>query len=215
MGPLAVSTLAALILAAAPAPEKKPDARDPTQPVLLVRGIDELNHAVYLVHAVPQTPPAEPTLLAGEIHSPLVLMYTSPISGQMKRLVASGHSAVPGPPMGIDRIHHTRTTIAGVKADNDLLFVALHTASWTVMQPKGRTDGAERSKYELLVFRLKDGEKLHVLEIKDGDFPKGLPHDTSEAGPLEVVCGGVTCYGVVFKFKGKEVEQQRYEKEKK
>src|SRR5262249_13862788 len=152
-------------------------------PVLLVRHIDEFNRTVYLVHSVPQTPPAEPAPLAGEIHSPLVLVHTSTISGQMKRLVASGHSAVPGPPMAIDRIHHTRTTIAGVKAHDGLLFVVLHTANWTVMQPKGRPDGAERSKYELLVFRLRDGEKLHVLEIKDGDFPKGLPHDTSEAGP--------------------------------
>jgi hypothetical protein len=79
------------------------------------------------------------------------------------------------------------------------------------MQPGGRRDGPERSKYELLVFRLSDAKKLHTLEIKEGDFPKELPCDTSAAGPLKVVCRGVTCYGVLFKFKGKEVEQL-YEK---
>jgi hypothetical protein len=117
--------------------------------------------------------------------------------------------------MGIDRIHHTRTTIAGVVAHAGLLFVVLHTANWTVRKLDGGRDGPERAKYELLVFRLKDGEKIHTLEIKDGDFPKGLPHDTNEAGPLKVACGGVTCYGVVFKFKGKKVEQQCYEEKKK
>ena len=51
------------------------------------------------------------------------------------------------------------------------------------------------------------------MEIKEGDFPKELPYDTSAAGPLKVVCRGVMCYGVLFKFKGKEVEQL-YEKKR-
>ena len=213
MGHLAVSTLAALILAAAPAPEKKPENDDPTKPMLLVRHIDEFNRTDYLVHAVPLTASAEqPSRLAGEIHPPLVLVYTSTKSGEMKRLVASGHSAMPGPPMGIDRIHHTRTTIAGVAIHDNFLFVVLHTATWTA-HAGGRLDGAERRKHELLVFRLSDAKKLQTLEIKEGDFPKSLPQDTSEAGPLKVVCGGVACYGVVFKFKGGEVEQ-RYDKKK-
>jgi hypothetical protein len=206
----AVTTLAALILAAAPVPEKKPDDNDPTKPVLLARHIDEFKRTDYLVHAVPQAASAEGSRLTDEIHPPLLLVHTTASSGQMKRLVASGHSAVPGPPMGIDRIHHTSTTIAGVATDANLLFVVLHTTNWTT-QVGGGQDGAQRKKYELLVFRMSDGEKLHTLEIREGDFPKGVPHDTSEAGPLEVVCRGVTCYGVYFEFKGKEVEQ-RYEK---
>jgi hypothetical protein len=212
MGLVAVSTLATFVLAAAPAPEKKPETRDLAQPVLLIRHIDESKRTDYLVHAVPQLPPAEATRLLDEIHPPLVLVYTTVHSGEMKRLVASGHSAHRGPAMNIDRIHHTRSTIAGVATDADLLFVVLHTASWT-MQVGGGPDGAERRKYELLVFRLSDGEKLHTLEIKEGDFPEDVPYNTSEAGPLKVVCGGATCYGVVFRFNGKEVQQQ-YEKSK-
>ena len=212
MSPFAVSALAALTLVAAPAPEKKPEGKGPTQPVLLVRHLDGLGHCDYLVHAVPQSVSAEqPSRLAADIHPPLVLVHTSTTSGQMTRLVASGHSAVPGPPMNIDRTHHTRTTIAGVAAHGGFLYVVLHTRNWTVMQPEGGRDGPERSKYELLVFRLSDAKKLHTLEIKEGDFPKELPYDTSAAGPLKAVCRGVTCYGVLFKFKGKEVEQL-YEK---
>jgi hypothetical protein len=114
--------------------------------------------------------------------------------------------------MGIDRIHHTRTRIAGIVTDAQLLYVVLHTTKWT-MQAGGGPDGAELTKYELVVFRLSDGEKLHTLEMKDGFFLEGPPPDSSEAGPLKVVEGGVTCYGVAFEFKGKEVTQ-RYEKKK-
>jgi hypothetical protein len=215
MAHFVVMSLAALILAAAPAPEKKPEANDPTKPVLLVCHLADYRtpaeRPTYFVHAVPQTPPTEQSRPADGIHPPLLLLYTSIPSGQMKRLAASEHSAVPGPPMGIDRIHHTRTTIAGVATDATLLFVVLHTANWTV-RVGGGLDGAERQKYQLLVFRLSDGEKVHTLQIKECDFPEGVPHDTSGAGPLKVVCGGVTCYGVYFKFKGDKVEQ-RYEKE--
>jgi hypothetical protein len=213
MGHLAVTALAALVLAAAPAPEKKPDDNDPTKPVLLARHIDEFKRTDYLVHAVPQTTSAEQSwLVAREIHPPLVLVHTTTSTGEMKRLVASGHTAVLGPPMGIDRIHHTRTTIAGVTTDANHLFVLLHTKEWT-MQVGGGLEGVDRKKHELLVFRMSDGEKLHTLEIKEGDFPKEVPYDTSEAGPLKLGCRGVTCYGVDFEFKGKKVEQ-RYEKKK-
>jgi hypothetical protein len=207
MGIVAFTTLGAVILAAAPAPEKKPVENDFTKPVLLVK------HKDYLIHAVPQSPSGERSLVLDEIHPPLLLLYTSAISGEMKRLAASGHSAVPGPPMGIDRIHHTRTRIVGVVADADRLYVVFHTTNWKAMVPEGGRDGAERKKYELLVFRLTDGEKLHALEMKEGDFPEGMPRDTSEAGPLKVIEGGVICYGVTFEFKGKEVKQG-YEKKK-
>src|SRR5260370_34878351 len=110
MGNLACAAVAALILAAAPAPEKKPEEKDSTKPVLIVK------HKDYFVHAVWQTPSAErPFLLGNDIYPPLLLLlYTSTSSGQMKCLAASGHSAMRGPGMAIDRIHPTRTPIAGV-----------------------------------------------------------------------------------------------------
>jgi len=54
MSHFAVTTLAALLLAAAPLPQKKTEEKDPTQPVLVVCHLDEQRHPVYFVHAVPQ-----------------------------------------------------------------------------------------------------------------------------------------------------------------
>jgi hypothetical protein len=208
MGHLAVSTLAALMLATAPAPESKPEEKDPTKPMLVVRSLDEKRQCIYLVHAVPQLPSGEaPFRPATDLHPPLQLVHTSALTGEMTRLVASGHSAVLGPPMNIDRAHHTRTTIAGVTWENGYLYVVLHTAKWTVTMPNRNPEGAVTSKHELLVFRLADAKRIHTLEIKDGDFPKDPPHDTCERGPLEVGCRGVACYGVMFEFKGEKVEE--------
>ncbi len=208
MQSLALTALAALLLGAAPAPEAKPADKDPTKPVLIVK------HKDYLIHAIPQLASGERKLLADDRHPPLLLVYTSVNSGEMKRLAEGGHSAVPGPPMGIDRIHNTRTRIVGVAADAERLYVAYHTATWRVkVQAGGGQDGPEQSKYELLVFRLSDGEKLHTMEMKEGDFPDKAPADSAEPGPLKVMDGSVTCYGVAFAFKGKD-GTQRYDKKK-
>jgi hypothetical protein len=208
MQSLAVVALATIFLAPAPAPEEKPEAKDAAKPVLIVK------HKDCLIHAIPQPIPV--TALREMEGAHMLLVHTSTATGDMKRLLASGQSSVTSPHMNIDRIYYTRTNIVAVTADAERLYVVWHKTKDTVLMVLG--EGRDRPTFKpgtfsLIVFRIADGEKLHTLEMKEGDFPDKMPTDSSDPGPLKLIEGGVTCYGVTFEFTGKEVKQH-YDKKK-
>ena len=209
--------LAALaFLASAPAPEPPPP--DPTQPALVAKGKG------YLIHAVPSTlPVAGPNkekMLRGfqwgfdglpGSRAGIGLLHTTTTTGDMKYLLVGGHTSYPGPTMNVNRVYHNVFRIAGAAADADRLYVVWYHEEKEEMEGivKPAYDG--KGKYCLVVFRLVNGEMLHDLEMKEGDFPKGLPDETSDAGPLKLTSNGASCYGVTFEFEGAGLVKQRYD----
>jgi hypothetical protein len=49
--------------------------------------------------------------------------------------------------------------------------------------------------------------------MKEGNFPKELPQDTTGKGALTLRDDGVSCYGVVITIKG-ETTAQKYKRKK-
>jgi len=187
---------------------KKEKAADFARPALLVAGKD------YLVHAVPRLLPvtrgpekAPKTYTELDLAKPgaagYALLYTKPSTGQTRTLLVSGGWSAQSPPMGIDRVFHGRTRIVGTAVDSARLYVACRHSGKIVMVQAAPGEGLERSEggYRLYVFGLADGKELHRRDLKDGDFPKEVPAETLERGPLRVVRDGVVrCFGKEHAF---------------
>jgi hypothetical protein len=221
--PSPLSLTLGLLLAAAPRPAAASDdladflrpspGNDRYRPVLLTRGEG------YLVHALPQSPPRatdnDPTHL---------LLHTALPSGKMKRLLASGPQARPFrwadmqltdsvPPATWQEAH-----ILGAAADAERLYVLWWVSdrvtidSGKPVPPPGQLG---KGAYQLLVFDLADGERLHTLDLAPFkiDLPEERRTETVEAGPLKLTDKGVSCFETTFEFKGlKLVGQQREKK---
>jgi hypothetical protein len=210
-----IFTAAALTVSQPPIPDKWGSA-DTRKPKLIAKGEG------YFVHALP--PLGNPAPLTREafnnwggltrtnVDGPVIL-HTALATGEMKTLAAGWLSAQLGPPMGVDRIYYQRTAIAGVAADNQRLYVLQwQTNREETVGVPGEEVGRLNVKYRLLVFRPAKGELVYTLELKEGDFPKKLPQQTADRGPLQLHDDGVACFGVTFTFEGTRLVKQRYEK---
>jgi hypothetical protein len=195
-------------------PGRKPS--DPAKAKLIVQGKGFLIHA--LSRAVPVTRGKIPEFFrwGGGLEqdaSPegLILLYTDARTGEMKSILSSGRFSVQGPPMGIDRVYHSRTRILGTTVDGARLYVAWGQASAVELlqgQPP-RVPKFGRGAYSLLVFDLKDGRKIQALDLKGDDLPKELPAEAVGRGPLQVEDGGVSCLGSRFAVRDGRLEPRR------
>jgi hypothetical protein len=142
-----------------------------------------------------------------------MVLHTSTITGEMKRLVAGGQSSWEGPPMGLTRIYHSQVRVAGIAADSHRLYVLRWSAEAVTLQGRaGFVPSFDKGTYHLLVFRPSDGRRLHELEVKRPDnlqmlavAPASPPADTSGKGPLRLAPGSVSCFGVTFRFAGEKL----------
>jgi hypothetical protein len=200
---------AAALSCAAPLP-LAPRADDATKPKLLVKGKE------YLVHALPPKPDGDPLKALAlamafdkqTVVDGLVVLHTALGTGEMKILAAGQTVMYQAPPMGLDRSYSIRSVVAGVAGDEERLFILqAETRTGQLYFTPGTT-------YRLLVFRPDTGARIHMLELKEGDFPKGQPADALDTGPLVLRGDGVACFGVTFTFKGTELLKQEYEKKR-
>jgi hypothetical protein len=170
---------------------------------LVVQGKGYLIHAV--ARAVPVTRGKVPEMFRWggglERLTPpegLALLHTDTRTGVMQSMLASGRFSLPGPPMGIDRIYHSRTRILGTAVDGARLYVAWGQVSAVELvqrqPPNPPKFGA--GAYALMVFNLKDGRKVQELDLKGDKLPKDLPAETVQQGPLQVQDNGVSCFGI-------------------
>jgi hypothetical protein len=168
----------------------------------------------YLIHAFPRTLPVTeekaPALfnlmkdLGGrQAGSGLALLHTATATGEARCILASGRWTRPGPPMGIDRLYHGQTRIAGTAVDGSRLYVAWwHGGAVELLQgAPQRPPQFGRGKYRLLVFSLADGKKLQELDLKGDGLPEQPPTETVDKGPLQVRDGGVSCFDIAFEVR--------------
>jgi hypothetical protein len=208
-------TMLATLILSAPAPAVQPPGVPSPEPVLVAKGKGFLIHAVTLGSepAQPKTPPLVAFQTAA-LSQGVAIFHTDTETGKMKALMTSGMLVRQSPPMGIDRLYYTATRVAGIAADTERLYVLVSVRKKTAMlqaRPMENPD-FEPATYHLAVLSLADGEALHVLPMKEGDFPKELPAETVKPGPVELKENGVACFGVTFTFKGQGLLEQRYEK---
>jgi hypothetical protein len=209
-------TMLATLILSAPVPEEMPPLAT-GEPVLIAKGKG------FLIHAVPsagKSPTIPIPMLQLAPHQTIVLsngtmlFHTSTETGKMKSLLQTSTTVRQSPPMGIDRQYFNSTQIVGLSADAERLYVLLAQRQSTILL-QGRPMNPPESvpaTYTLAVFSLEDGMRLHSLPLKEGDFPKEAPPETTGIGPLVGKENGVICFGVSFTFKGKELGEQKYEK---
>lgn len=114
-------------------------------------------------------------------------------------------------PMNLDRDYDTLFRISGVATDADRLYVVWFHEEKAQIAVAAKQPFDGNGTYRLVVFRLSNGELLHDLEMRDGDFPMGLPDESRDAGPLILTASGVACCGVTFDYDGAELVKQHYD----
>jgi hypothetical protein len=188
---LALGWLAPVLVAAQPAP--KPD-----QLVQVAKGDG------YVVHAL-VGPPVP--FFAPQPPAASYLLHTALPAGRLTVLYRSGTTAGIPEPMGYDRTPYHQTRVVGVAADAERLYVLVWSARWLV--PDGGGAGGERrppasDRYEVRVFWLADGSAVGSFPLGGTARPRVVPRELVEAGPLEVMSGGVRMYGESLRFRGKD-----------
>jgi hypothetical protein len=211
-----LATIAALACAA-PLPVRDRPAES-AKLVLLAKGKD------YFIHVAPLSPFNRSTWVWPEdsgipgitrtVPSGSAVLHTSMKTGEMKVLAFGGSTVTHGPPMGIDRLYYHQVRLAGVAVDAERLWILEWRSEEVVPQfgPAQKGRDAATGIYHLLVFRAADGVLVHDLLMKEGDFPDKPPVESAEAGPMEVRGDEVSCFGVIFTFKGTELVKQQYRK---
>jgi hypothetical protein len=199
-------TSALLLLLAAPVPAPAEKSPDGAGPVLVARGKDVLVHAVPRGGTLTRRKPKEGfPLLQQDVMGPsgLVLVHTSTDSGEAKTLLSTGSWSF-DLATGVPRVCQGRSSLVGVVADRQRLYVAWHQSEMVVEGLPGQEQRELKTpdSYHLWVFRLLDGKLLHELDLKDGELPKKAPAEKADKGPLEVVDNGVRCFGLRFEFDG-------------
>ncbi|MEI7686967.1 MAG: hypothetical protein WCL32_18260 [Planctomycetota bacterium] len=172
-----------------------------TGPKLIAKTNAVLWHAIPIVdHSIGLLPTTTGHLVA----------FTKLATGDMK-IVASDSTTKVVIPMGIDRVRTTRTTIAGIAADKDRVYVLQGTFSTTTLRgiicgpgevaPVAGGALLPIPGQRLLVFRLSDGSPLHSLALGGDEAMKGpFISPSSGSGPLRLQNDGVACLGVLFEF---------------
>jgi hypothetical protein len=191
---LALGWLAPVLVAAQPALA----ATAPDQPAQVAKGDG------YVVHALvgPRSPffaPQPPT-------TPTVFHTVLP-EGRLRVLYRSGTTVGIPVPMGIDRTPYHQTRVVGVAADAERLYVLVWSTKWMVLGAGdlGAGPGPPASDaYELRVFWLADGSLVGAFPLGGTARPRVVPRESVEAGPLEVMSGGVWVYGESLRFRGKD-----------
>lgn len=194
MTTLALGWLATVLVAAQPVPAP---AAAPDQPVQVAKGDG------YVVHAL--IGPASPFFAPQPPTTPTIL-HTALPSGRLTVLYRSGTIIGIPVPMGIDRTPHHQTRVAGVAADAERLYLLVWSARWVVLgagAPGAGPGPPASDTYELRVFWLADGSLIGSVPLGGMGRPRVVPRESVEAGPLEVMSGGVRVYGESLRFRGK------------
>lgn len=169
------------------------EAPDPQKPVLVHRTKE------CLVHATPVAQPAEDLIERGNYASGWMLLLTTLESGEMKVLSATASWSVP-----TRRISYRQTRLLGVIGDAERLYVLIWDSGRVFdSPPPPASQKTKAGTYQLFVFWLGDGSTI-VSQPLTGDLPAEVPVETAEKGPLQLVDGGVSCFGTTVKFKGKQ-----------
>jgi hypothetical protein len=127
-----------------------------------------------------------------------VLLHTSRETGKMIRLgEATGVVAV-----NTRRISYVATRTLGVVADEERLYALLWTSGRLWSPPAGDA-AVPGGRYALRVFWLADGAPLPAPHLDPSDLPDAAPPASLGAGPLEVVEGGVSCFGTTARYDGR------------
>jgi hypothetical protein len=192
---LALGWLAPVLVAAQPAPAATPA---PDQLVRLAKGDG------YVVHAL--VGPATPFFAPQPPTTPHIL-HTALPSGRLTVLYRSGTTVGIPVPMGLTRTPYHQTRVVGVAADAERLYVLVWSARWVVLGTGG--PGAEvrppaSDTYEVRVLWLADGSMVGTVPLGGTGRPRVVPRESVEAGPLEVMSGGVRVYGESLRFRGKD-----------
>ena len=132
-----------------------------------------------------------------------LLLHVVRATGEMTVLVpATGTVAV-----NTRRISFHQTRILGVAADTERLYVLMWSSGRVFDKPPDPDALAEGGIFELRTFWLADGQPLAAPKLSAEGLPKGAPPETVEKGPLQIVKGGVECYGTRAAYKGRELQQ--------
>ena len=115
-----------------------------------------------------------------------LITHTSLKTWVMTKLAAGGNWAIPGPPMGIDRVTHQAVGLSAVASDAERLYVLIIRAKETVLQ----IGLNPRPKFE------KVEQRLLVFEIAGGRLEQSLPAKTERLGSL--LSDHVEDQGVLF-----------------
>lgn len=195
MTTLALGWLAPVLVAAQPAPAAAPA---PDQPVQVAKGDG------YVVHAL--VGPASPFFAPSPPTTPTIL-HTALPAGRLTVLLRSGTTVGIPEPMGYVRTPYHQTRVVGAAADVERLYVLVWSTRWLV--PDGRGAGGERrppasDTYEVRVFWLADGSAVSSFPLGGMGRPRVVPRESVEAGPLEVMSGGVRVYGESLRFRGRD-----------
>jgi hypothetical protein len=157
------------------------------RPLLLAQGEG------YLVHGMPYPSGSELEELSGRPEGGLLVTHVDTNSGVMKILCFSGTFAHP-----TERISFHQSRIAGVAHDARRIYVLeWRVGSMDYPYPAGAPYPVQsdvRGQYLLYVFQLTDGQESGSIEV-DAPSGAGAPSETLDAGPLEVVPGGVEIFG--------------------
>jgi hypothetical protein len=149
-------------------------------PVIIAKGKD------YLIHYLPA--PARGLSFAG---GDVAFLHTTPSTGEMKALT---------------RMPADRFTLLGYAADRERLYVAarVDVGFGSYGFPPARVVDTQ---FHVYAFWLADGTELARKAMKESDVPEKLRKgkQVAEGGPIELVEGGVRCFGTSLKFDGKKV----------
>jgi hypothetical protein len=185
-------TILAVLTSLVPPPDTLP------KPRLVARG------ETYFVHIVPPAPAAK-----NRPGRPMQVTHTRRDTGEMT-ILASADAVSPLHDFGSDfmRASWDRRGVAGVRVDDERVYV-LTTHSVGFSTPA--MGAHDRTTAELRVFWLADGSRIGTYAVEGvadlGRFgPLRLPGDPEDpdAGWLKADTDGVSVWGQVFRFKGKE-----------
>jgi hypothetical protein len=167
--------MAGVLGLAHPAPAQEKVFR-PFDPVLAAQGKD------YLVHYLPAH---------GFAPSDVAFLHTTPSTGEMRALL---------------RLHSERFAVLGYAADRERLYVAVRS-QFTYLAPGSGLPYAPEVRFHVYAFWLADGSELVHKELKEADVPEKLRtgKPVAQGGPIEVVDGGLRCFGLALRFDGKKV----------
>lgn len=155
----------------------------------------------YVIHALPSPPAAWRSNVARAMSSGIGLTYTDLGSGRMRYLTE------PTGTVSIDtrRISYHHTRLVGVTLDDERLYAVLWRSQRLWSPPRDSEVPLPDGAYWLQVFWLKDGSKIHESGLATATLPERSPPESIGRGPLVVTNGTVSCYGAVFRFRGKDL----------
>jgi hypothetical protein len=128
------------------------------------------------------------------IYPSSTLTYTDRRTGEMTQLLESGTFEFP-----TRRVSYSQVRLLGAIADDQRLYVAAWISGRFFDKPPGRWEKRTGGSYRLQTFRLSDGELVNSLAVAEG-LPDAVPDELPDPSPLQLIDGGVKCFGQTFTF---------------